>query len=271
MTHYEIKIQALRRKLIDKKLSPRDCETLQRLYKSLCVVYPYGFCEREKGKPDYLLKSVIFGNYSYDLKCVRVYLRWKYLVESGVIANDMYSYYKWWECYRASELEYWCPAMYDECVRIVNSDRARKKRLRNRIENIINDGEGYFLTLTFNDETFKNTDAKTRRTYVSRFLKSISDNYIANIDFGKQKGREHYHAVIHCSELKDISFIYHKKYKWINLENDVCAAWSKYGFYSVKSCKVIDKDIHKLSWYVSKLSNHATKETTKRNAMIYSR
>lgn len=163
------------------------------------------------------------------------------------------------------------PSLFLECNKIVDADKQRKKRLRKRIERIMSKGKAYFITLTFNDETLMNTDEKTRRTYATRLLKSISPDFVGNIDFGKQNGREHYHFVAYSTLLDDIKYRFTKKYGWICSDAVPLAEWSKYGFYSIKSCGSDKVDQQKLSWYISKLTNHAIKETTKRSALIFSR
>lgn len=110
-----------------------------------------------------------------------------------------------------------------------------------------------FLTLTFTDDVLASTSEDTRRRYVARFLKSISQNYVGNIDYGKLNEREHYHAIVEGDQL-DLS------------------SWT-YGF--TKCIKVgysdIITDTARLSKYINKLSNHATKKTTKGKKIIYSR
>jgi hypothetical protein len=110
-----------------------------------------------------------------------------------------------------------------------------------------------FLTLTFTDEVLNSTTEETRRRYVARFLKSISENYVGNIDYGSKNDREHYHAIVEGQDL-DLS------------------GWN-YGF--TLSLNVgydnIITDSARLSKYINKLSNHATKRTTKGKKIIYSR
>jgi len=115
-------------------------------------------------------------------------------------------------------------------------------------------GQCLFLTLTFNDDTLQRTTQKERRTAVSRYLKQFNCRYVANIDFGKENGREHYHAVINCGS--------------------VCFdSWRKFG--NINAERIRNKDLKadktKLAKYICKLSNHAIKETTKRSSLIYSR
>ena len=108
-----------------------------------------------------------------------------------------------------------------------------------------------FVTLTFNDDTLQSTSRESRRRYVARFLKTVAPCYVANIDFGKENGREHYHAVIMGK----------KPYM---------DAWNCYGFSNAKTIGSED-DAAPLSKYVAKLTNHAIKETTQQCYMIYSR
>lgn len=141
-----------------------------------------------------------------------------------------------------------------ECYKINRASFYRTKRLKERIETMLLNGDCIFLTLTFDNDTLNTTDAKQRRIMVSRYLKLFDAPYVANIDFGKLNKREHYHAVI-------------------NTANIDYSLWRKYG--NINGEKIRNKDIKsdktKLAKYICKLSNHAIKETTKRSALIYSR
>ena len=107
------------------------------------------------------------------------------------------------------------------------------------------------LTLAFKSETFETTTEETRRLYVSRFLKSVSPHYVANIDYGKQNGREHYHAIVVGT---DIDY----------------SKWHKYG--AIKGIKIRKgSNPLQLSKYINKLSLHACKSTTRGKKLIYSR
>ena len=138
-----------------------------------------------------------------------------------------------------------------EARKINNASYHRVQRLKDRIEKYLTLGKCVFATLTFKDEVLNNTTKETRRKYVSRFLKSISDCYIANVDYGKQTEREHYHAIIVIDKIQR-------------------GSW-QYGFDKYKKIRCDNLASIKLSKYVSKLTNHAIKETTKRNCYIYSR
>lgn len=276
-------------KLKLKCVTNKRFDVLHKAMKSLNMVYPYQFFIDEKGVPNYAIKSTIFEQYSSDLEIVRKYKRAEYLQEkyqSEKALRELPDAYRpeglqlmsqsdidFFRKYIAEGEQIRSKSIYlfNECYKIVSADVQRKKRLRQRVERIMEKGSTYFLTLTFNDETLSNTDVKTRRTYVARFLKSVSDDYVGNVDFGKLNGREHYHAVIHSDKLDDIQYQFTNRFGWICSDCEQFADWSKLGFYSIKSCGKDEKDKQKLAWYVSKLTNHAVKETTKRNALIYSR
>lgn len=159
---------------------------------------------------------------------------------------------------------------------IVKAENNRTSRLRARIKLFLEQEEPtIFLTLTFSDKVLQNTTPETRRRYVTRYLKSQSAYYIANIDFGSLNGREHYHAVI----LGKVS-LSDWEYGIINAESvgnrssltrkNIPIRYKNLPEEIARQKMRVDTE-RKLSKYVSKLTNHAIKETTKRNAIIYSR
>ena len=127
----------------------------------------------------------------------------------------------------------------------------RVARLKERIREAVESGSAWFITITFDDETLAKTNEKTRRKYVSRWLKGLSPFYVANIDYGDLKGREHYHAVI-------------------TLDTRPPKSW-RYGFIDILKVKTTDNDTKRISKYISTLTNHAIKNTTKSKRIIYSR
>lgn len=137
-----------------------------------------------------------------------------------------------------------------ECERINHAWFERVKRLKTRVSQIVSDNASSFITLTFTDNVLNDTSRETRRKYVARWCKSFGVPYVANIDFGKTTHREHYHVIIACKVSTK--------------------TWS-YGFMDTKSIRESSNDITRLSKYISKLTNHAIKETTQRQSLIYSR
>ena len=147
--------------------------------------------------------------------------------------------------HRMFNLEDW-----EEAHRINKASYARAKRLKARISSMLNSGDCLFLTLTFTDETLGNTTEDTRRQAVRRYLKSFGVPYVANIDYGKKNGREHYHAVIQTDHVD----------------------YSAYTYGAINGEKIHSaEDYVKLSKYVAKLTNHAIKQTNKRQVIIYSK
>lgn len=139
-----------------------------------------------------------------------------------------------------------------ECRRVYRASASRIRRLKERIKSYLVRGACIFATFTFTDEVLAKTSIETRRKYVSRFCKSVSDYYVANIDYGvddKFTHREHYHALL----LTD----------FVSLKWDY--GWSLYERVHKRDSYII------LSKYICKLTNHAIKDSTKRNYMIYSR
>ncbi len=127
----------------------------------------------------------------------------------------------------------------------------RTARLKERIREAVASGSAWFITITFNPETLSKTNEKTRRVYVSRWLKSLTPFYVANIDYGAKNSREHYHAIITSDKRPPKS-------------------WS-YGFVDILKVKTTETDTKRISKYISKLTNHAIKHTTKSKRIIYSR
>jgi len=141
-----------------------------------------------------------------------------------------------------------------EALKINKASYERTNRLKKRVADMLLSGDCLFLTLTFTDDTLNTTSADTRRQYVRKYLKSCNCQYVANIDFGSQNHREHYHALV-------------------NIGNIDFTTWHKYGAILAERVRnrSIERDKTRLSKYICKLSNHAIKETTKRSALIYSR
>lgn len=133
---------------------------------------------------------------------------------------------------------------------INNNYYHKLKRLRDRINHIIF-LPSVFLTITFKTDVLENTSPETRRKYVQRFLKSYNVPFVANIDYGKKNGREHYHCLIASQDIDYTSF--------------------KYGAVNGEKVRNFNNDDIKLSKYICKFSNHAIKDTTKHTRIIYSR
>lgn len=124
----------------------------------------------------------------------------------------------------------------------------RLSNLKKRIDSILYDSHcSYFLTFTFNEFYLDNIDDKYKRVYVTRWLKKFTFNYVGNVDYGERNGRIHFHAVVSADFIDGNSW--------------------QYGALNFEIIRVCRSDI--IGKYVSKLINHALKESTKRQALIY--
>lgn len=143
---------------------------------------------------------------------------------------------------------------YSESLKINKAKYARVKRLRIRIEKILAFGsEPCFCTLTFSDDTLQRMNADSRRQLARRFISNHCNLYVGNLDFGAKNGREHYHFVTDSIPPQE---------EWQTLA----------GYAKFKPIRLDDKSsVDRLSRYVSKLTNHAIKETAARSHIIYSR
>lgn len=143
------------------------------------------------------------------------------------------------------------------CRKIENARFQRVRRCKLRIQGVVFDGDAIFLTLTFKDEILASTSQETRRKYVTRLLKRYCAKYVANIDFGKENGREHYHAIVQCDKE--------------NAEM-VKKAWGKKcGFADFRKIGSEDDDLTKTTKYINKLNAHCFKDSVHMHRVIYSR
>lgn len=203
------------------------------------------------GKIDYEFKAQVLSEHSDIVRFQREWSLCNYLRDNDpdrVSEEEIETKSELVSCFFQDE---YFTQVWREAEKINLAYYARVKRLKDRIRDMLCDGKCYFLTLTFNDETLAKTSAQTRRKYVTLFLKNASDTYCANIDFGSENGREHYHAVIKADTID-------------------MTPWDAYGFSNAKKIASED-DCTPVAKYVSKLTNHAVKATTKGSRAIYSR
>ena len=139
-----------------------------------------------------------------------------------------------------------------DCADRLNESKYRKaKKVRDKITSLVLSNTALFITLTFNDKTMAKTDTEKRRRLVQRYLKQNCNEYVANIDFGKTNGREHYHAVV---------------------SDTLCLqSWFKYGSIDVMHIRPFESSPKALSKYITKLTNHALKVGSIAPRLIYSR
>lgn len=154
-------------------------------------------------------------------------------------------------------------ALLDCGLKLNESHYRKAKKVREKVHDLIIEGHGIFVTLTFRDDVLAKTSPSTRRKYVARYLKQYSSVYVANVDFGHKNeyldrngksrvgtAREHYHAIVS----NDLDF----------------TAW-RYGTVDCERIRNQDKDLKRTSKYLSKLTNHALKVEGLQPRLIYSR
>lgn len=209
-------------------------------------------------KPNYELKAQVISNGLVDIQ-KKVSLTFFKCNQEVNALNETGEIIEAWKPMTSETAEYYSlyyktnyPEEWKEAERVNNASYHRTKRLKTKIENMISSGSCIFLTLTFTNDVLDSTSELTRKRYVARFLKSVATFYIANIDYGKKKQREHYHAIVNCD--------------MVNHE-----LW-KYGNIDFERVRVEQEDSPvKIAKYINKLTNHAIKETTQQSRIIYSR
>lgn len=148
----------------------------------------------------------------------------------------------------------------DCAVRLLKSYYAKLNRLKKRlkimdIDSVHSNGQKkiYFLTLTLNEKAV-NIKKDTMRKYIQRFLRKNCIRYFANLDYGKETGRPHFHAVVQVDKRIDFT-------DYLN----------KFGYYFYERVKTDAIDQKRITKYITKLSLHAIKDTASIDRIIYSR
>lgn len=148
----------------------------------------------------------------------------------------------------------------------------RLARLRERVRSMLFLGHDVsFVTLTFTDDVLASTSPETRRRYVSRWFGNFENHYVANIDFGTEKGREHYHGlVVALPDSEPYDTFNGRPCYGFHIDAPIINKW-QYGIYDAEVIRYTDDDVMRLTTYINKLTHHAMKETTKGSRIIYDR
>lgn len=151
------------------------------------------------------------------------------------------------------------PDEFDEAVKVhryvnalhswITSRRAKKKRLHEKLVRWAVEDVVYFVTLTFNDETLDYYDFQDRKEFVKNSLDSSCRDWVANIDFGEKKGREHYHAIVKGC-----------------ISSLLTEIWKPHGFLKIEPVSEVSGS---LCEYIDKLCNHALKESVGFHQLMY--
>ena len=129
-----------------------------------------------------------------------------------------------------------------------------KNTLKKRVANIITKKHSLFITFTIAPKNY----GLDLNTYIRKAKEALSPAslYIANEDYGKDKGRYHIHALASFPERFDYTI----------KPNPMEAIWQ----YGIIQYEPIHTPNHEaIANYMNKLSAHATKDTAHR--IIYSR
>lgn len=145
---------------------------------------------------------------------------------------------------------------------------ARNNRLKQRIVALMTCGDCYFLTLTFDSEKaskrgidIENVDEKALKRLkkaLTQYLSGIG-HYVANVDYGGENGRFHFHALVQSDKPLALG----EENEW----------FQKWGAIKVQRAKWGNKGESpaKIAQYINKLTNHAVKNTVRNHRVIFSR
>lgn len=149
--------------------------------------------------------------------------------------------------------------LYDETFyneylffKVMEADRKRKERLINRIGKIFDLSDlkklnVYFITLTIKDENMANIEVLTKK--IRYYLRKNFTYYVCNIDFGEEKERIHFHALVSSSYIKS----------------------NKYKLGAINFELIHTRNKKALATYILKLTNHAIKNNLLNYHLIFSR
>ena len=142
-----------------------------------------------------------------------------------------------------------------ECERIRKCKKEQREKIENHIKYLFDKSsyDLYFITFNFHDDALE-LSADTRKQKIRRLLNKFCADYILNIDYGEDKGREHYHAII-C--LKKNSYTdYLNEYNHIKIKEFDSY---DYGNYDIQKIRTDEPDMKKLARYITKLTMHSIK------------
>lgn len=126
-------------------------------------------------------------------------------------------------------------SMYTDLEKYMVNRKSRVIRLRKRIKLLLNRGDCYFVTLTFDDDHL-NKGYKYCRLKVKRWLTQFED-YCGNVDYGLENDRLHFHFVV---------------------LGNIVINWDC-GFYYCRKIRFDFSSLNRVSNYLDKLAYHGTK------------
>ena len=173
---------------------------------------------------------------------------------------------KWYEGYQQQLLWNACslyPDFHNQLSYVENllkKQHSRRKRVRKYIRSMI-EHRGYhtpcLVSLTFTDDCLNSTSFSTRKIYVRDYLNDVFIDWFACVDYGKEHGREHFHAIaLFPCNVRTFTFIKTRKTFML----PVCPRFDwPYGFYSIRPLEIDPVNIYKTLNYAYKSSYYAFK------------
>lgn len=150
-------------------------------------------------------------------------------------------------------------------IQLNDNKRQKGCRLKNHLNYYArNEYKLVFATFTFSDTSLL-LDEKYRKKEITRTLnKNINIiDYIGNVDYGEENGREHYHYILMLKKdfdpITKVSTITSKKIRNINEVLNLNINY-KLGFTTYELVANGENDINKLKNYITKLTLHALKQ-----------
>lgn len=185
--------------------------------------------------------------YSYEMHLLVCRLRWKYRDNRRL--NDTLDKILW-HSIPIVYTNYYVDAKIQ--TKALEKQKMRRWRVRKYLRAMLERSQQLYLaTFTFSDDELLST---TKKRYVRDWLNKNTTDYYACVDFGKEKGREHYHAIISVSF--DFLEVSNKRGRFLDLPSS--RSWS-YGYSSFRPIKGDVVDAYKSLGYVVKASDYAFK------------
>lgn len=156
------------------------------------------------------------------------------------------------------------------CQQIKHARKLQIKKLRDHINFLLRRNyKLYFMTFTYDDNKVKDITPEKLKRRITRTMSKNCDDYIINIDYGKEHERLHFHCIM-AKKFKDDEkenlidvYRYTKKGK-VRKGKKLVEPWLKryekeIGFYDAEPVKDNIYSAKKLSRYIDKLTLHSLK------------
>lgn len=144
-----------------------------------------------------------------------------------------------------------------ECERIRKCRYEQIKKIKRHIEFWINKAQRsnyslYFATFTFSDDALL-LKSYTRKKHIISLISKRCNDYIINIDYGKNTEREHYHAILifNSDNVHEYDKDNHLKISEIDEY--------RFGNYDIRKIRLDNVSAEKLANYLVKLVLHSVK------------